>query len=140
VSATSAEPITKTFDVAVVGSVFDDAVAKSVLSVTSAACYTVQVPSVSVLGSSGVAAPEGITILGGLAYSISCTTNGGTTTASIDLGRYYSDISKLKVYKKSASTGLEDITNHVSVANSVKGSTNVTTIDYTLVDLSLIHI
>lgn len=113
------------------------AAAKSFLSVRSSACYAIVPNSPALHGSSGLTAPESnVTLLGGIAYNLSCATAGGSADATVTLGSYYSDLSKLRVYKKSSSSNaLEDITSRVHLTNTTNSSNNpITTLAYTLTD------
>jgi hypothetical protein len=113
------------------------AVTRAKLSITSSTCYTIENSSVNSLGSGDLAVLEkDINLLGGIAYNITCATQGGSTDATITLGTYYSDPSKLRIYKKSTSSSLlVDITNQVSITNAIDASNApITTLRYTLVD------
>jgi len=115
----------------------DTTAAHATLAVTSSTCYTIAPDSSSVLSPSGLTAPEtNVTLLGGIAYSVSCVTQGGSTYATITLGSYYNDVSKLRIYKKSVdSNTLTDVTSQVTVHNTTDSSNDpITTFSYTLVD------
>jgi hypothetical protein len=75
------------------------AVANSILGITSSTCYSLNTPSVRTLGSSTVTAPSGIDILGGVAFTISCVSNGGSSSVRVALAEQLADISSLRIYK-----------------------------------------
>lgn len=108
------------------------AVSHATLSVTSSACYSIDKPTVKTLGIDGMSAPEPhVTLLGGIAFNVTCATTGGSTNATVSLGQTYADTSQLRVYKRDAATGVfEDITSHVRLTNTA----NATTVAYTLTD------
>jgi len=107
------------------------AVANSILSITSSTCYSLNTPSVRTLGSSTVTAPSGIDILGGVAFTISCVSNGGSSSVRVALAEQLADISSLRIYKAlSDGSNLTDITHQVSISNQ----DNKTVINYNLID------
>ena len=107
------------------------AVANSILGITSSTCYSLNTPSVRTLGSSTVTAPSGIDILGGVAFTISCVSNGGSSSVRVALAEQLADISSLRIYKAlSDGSNLTDITNQVSISNQ----DNKTVINYNLID------
>ena len=128
-------PVTQTADFSVLGSNEDNAVSKAKLTVVSSDCYEILTPSLAVLGSSGISTSEpGVTIVGGLGYNLECNSPGGTSTATITLGRHFEDLSKLRIYKKTGSANLQDITNQVTIENRESETGTLTSIEYTLVD------
>ena len=127
---------TVSFDYATLGSSEHNTVAHAVLAVTSSTCYTLENGSPQLYSPVGVTAPGSINLLGGLGFALNCTSSGGSADATITLGTYVSDLTKLRVYKKSASSSvLTDITNQVTLANTTDTNHNpITTLSYTLVD------
>jgi phage pi2 protein 07 len=107
------------------------AVAQASLAATSMSCYTLTPGSVSTLGPDSLVVPEsGITLLGGVAFSLDCTSTGGSADTSITLGTNYADTSNLRVYKRSGTGPLVDITRQVTIQNE----SGKTVIRYTLTD------
>lgn len=107
------------------------AVATASLAATSMACYTLTPGSVSTLGPDSLVVPEsGVSLLGGVAFSLDCTSTGGTADTSITLGTSYTDVSKLRVYKRSGTGPLVDITKQVTIQNE----SGKTVVRYTLTD------
>lgn len=88
-------------------------------------CSTVQAATLVAPANSTV--PDGISLLGGLDFTLECTT-GATTTVTYTLGSQV-DTAKLRVYKDIAGT-LTDITSRVTVHNE----DDVTIISYSLTD------
>ena len=89
------------------------------------ACSTIQ--TANLVTPNSVTAPNGITLLGGLDFTLQCTT-GATTTVTYTLGSQ-TDVGTLHVYKNIAGT-LTDITSRVTIHNQ----NNVTVISYALTD------
>jgi hypothetical protein len=113
------------------------AVSHATLSVAASACSTIATGSASAIGASGVESPDkSISIVGGIAYSLTCSTHGGSANATITLGKHFSDLTTLRVYKKkSGSSALTDITKQVTLANATQGDGSVATvISYALTD------
>lgn len=113
------------------------------LSVTSDTCYTFEDASVSKLTTEGLSAPENnVDLVGGIAYSLTCTTPGGTASAQIVLGpnsttSHYPDLTKIRIYKSSGSGGnltLTDVTNQVTLTNQTIDNQLRTVLSYTLTD------
>ncbi len=127
---------TESFNMDTLVSPEDNTVSGAVLSVVSSPCPAIDAPSISVLSSSGVIAPEAdVTIVGGIGFSLLCSTPGGSGDATIALGTYHADLSKIRVYKKIPnSSALQDITSEVNLSNQVLGAGDTTTISYTLID------
>ena len=73
-------------------------------------------------------------MLGGIAFSLDCTTNGGTANTAITLGTGYANTSDLRIYKRSGTDSLVDITDQVSLSNDNVSGTTRTVIRYTLID------
>jgi len=119
------------------GSSGDTAVSDAALSVVSSVCPAIDAPSISVLDPSGVVAPEAdVTIVGGIGFSLLCSTPGGSSDATIALGTHYADLSNLRIYKKTGSgSTLLDITDEVRLSNkTLAGGGQATTVAYTLID------
>jgi hypothetical protein len=107
------------------------AIAGASLSATSMSCYTLKPGTISTLGPDSLVAPESdITLLGGVAFSLDCTSTGGSADTSITLGTNYADTSNLRVYKRSGTGPLVDITRQVTIQNE----SGKTVIRYTLTD------
>jgi len=131
--------ITSVFELSMITSPNNTApvIANAKLTVTSSTCYTIDITSVVALSASGLTAPESnISLLGGIGYSLTCASPGGSANVTITLGTYYSDLSKLRVYKKSVNAAtLTDVTDRVLLTNTNDSNSNpITTISYTLVD------
>jgi len=108
------------------GSVASPLLSESKLSIANdSACSTIQ--SAELLAPGSVTAPQDITILGGLGFTLDCTT-AATTTVSLTLGSQ-ANPDTLRVYKDIAGT-LTDITSQVILTN-VNGKTVIT---YNLTD------
>lgn len=111
-----------------------DAVRNAVVGVTSSTCYTLNQPSIQTLSAVGISSPtEGISLLGGIGFSIDCVSSGGSAQATISLGATYADASQLRAYKQSGAT-LTDITSQVTFANQDVGGTTRTILRYHLID------
>lgn len=101
---------------------------KGVFSLVNATqCSSIQ--EASLLPATDFSAPANETSLGGLAFTLSCSLDGGTASVSYQLGQVVSDISKLRVYKKNGNK-VSDITKDVSIKN-IDGKTIV---EYSLQD------
>ncbi len=112
-------------------------VSQTLLSVMSSECYTITPSSTAVLSPAGLTVPEtNVTLLGGIAFNVTCDSPGGSTDATVTLGSYYSDTSKLRIYKRvDSSSTLEDITEQVTITNTTSSSNMpITNVSYTLVD------
>ena len=77
------------------------------------ACSAIE--SAELLSPGVVTAPAGVTILGGLQFSLSCS-SAATTTVTLTLGSK-SDLAQLRIYKEASGT-LTDITHQVTLANT----------------------
>jgi hypothetical protein len=112
----------------------DDAVSKAILSVSSQTCLVINDASMEVnAADTATVLADKISLLGGLAFHITCTTQGDSADATIMLGRYYSDLSTVHVYKGSGAE-LQDITSQVGLSNQTVDGSLKTIIHYTLVD------
>jgi photosystem II stability/assembly factor-like uncharacterized protein len=112
----------------------DPAVTAATLSITSSTCYEFDTDSLAAHSPTGPTSPQGVTLLGGLSFDISCATTGGNAPLTLTLGSHYADTSTLRVYKHNTSTNqLEDITSQVTISNTT-GPDPRTTISYTLTD------
>lgn len=108
------------------GSVASPLLSESKLSIANDnTCSTIQ--SAELLAPGSVSAPQGITMLGGLGFTLDCTT-AATTTVSLTLGSQ-ANPDTLRVYKDIAGT-LTDITSHMTFTTS-NGKTILT---YNLTD------
>ncbi len=108
------------------GSVASPLLSESKLSIANDnTCSTIQ--SAELLAPGSVTAPQDITILGGLGFTLDCT-NGATTAVTLTLGSQ-TDLSKLRVYKDTAGA-LTDITSHMTFTTN-NGKTVLT---YNLTD------
>jgi hypothetical protein len=130
-------PITSTFDFStlVSPSGVGASASQAKLSVTSSICYTIDAHTP--LSGGGVASPNAnVDIVGGVHYDLSCVSSGGSSRATITLGSYYSDLSKLHIYKKTASSSdMQDVTGQIELTNTTdSGGNNITTLSYTLTD------
>lgn len=89
-------------------------IAESILSIANdGACSTIQ--SAGLLAPNAVTAPASVTILGGLQFSLSCS-SAATTTVTLTLGSK-ADLAQLRIYKEASGT-LTDITHQVTLANT----------------------
>jgi hypothetical protein len=130
-------PITSTFDFSTLTSPsgVGTSASQAKLSVTSSICYTIDAHTP--LSGSGVVSPNAnVAIVGGVHYDLSCVSSGGSSRATITLGSYYSDLAKLHIYKKTASSSdMQDVTGQIELANTTdSGGKNITTLSYTLTD------
>lgn len=109
-------------------------IAKSSLRVdTSKPCR--EIKSAQLLSSSSFVAPDtGHKTLGGLAFELNCETKAGDARVTFSLGDTITDLSSVKVYKKTAGGRTSDITNLVQLANQVSGNSTRTTISYAIKD------
>ena len=107
------------------------AIAGASLSATSMSCYTLIPVDTTTYGPDSLTAPEqGITLLGGIGFKLTCTGTGGTANMAVTLGVVYNDVSALRVYKRSGTGPLVDITKQVTIQNE----SGKTVIRYTLTD------
>ncbi len=106
------------------------AMANSTLTVdTAEACATID--SAKLLPASNFTAPDSTyTTLGGLDFTLSCTTPGEDANVSLSLASEVSDPTTVKVYKKTADGIVTDITNQTTITNQA----GKTTISYNLTD------
>ena len=77
------------------------------------ACSAIE--SAELLAAGVVTAPASVTILGGLQFSLSCS-SAATTTVTLTLGSK-ADLVQLRIYKEASGT-LTDITHQVALANT----------------------
>lgn len=120
---------TSTFDYSTTPSTEVDAIRKAVMNVTAGTCNNFV--SGTTASPTGVTVPEtGVTMLGGFDFSINCTAAGGQATIDITLGKLYPDTSKLRFYKKTATSAPTDVTSQFTVRNTA----TATVATYTIVD------
>lgn len=74
-----------------------------------------------------------LTIIGGVAYNLSCTTVGGSAQVEVVLGQQYADLSKFQVLKEVGGT-LKEVTDEVTLENREIDGIMKTVLSYTLVD------
>ena len=118
-----------TFDYSTTPSTEVDAIRKAVMNVTAGTCNNFV--SGTTASPTGVTVPEtGVTMLGGFDFSINCTAAGGQATIDITLGKLYPDTSKLRFYKKTATSAPTDVTSQFTVRNTA----TATVATYTIVD------
>ena len=112
-----------------------DPVKGATLGITSSECYSLNNANITTLSPSSVTAPANVTILGGIGYDVSCVVNGGSADATVALNAYYTDTTKVHVYKTTTTPKeLVDVTDQVVIRNEVIHGKMVTTISYTLQD------
>lgn len=76
------------------------ALTRGVLSVNqSGTCSNIQTSRSKLLSPNNITSPRHIKLLGGLHFELSCTTNGGDSEITLQLGEYYPDVSLLRAYK-----------------------------------------
>lgn len=110
------------------------AVSDAELSIDDGVCANLNPNSIFMISPSGKISPErNVTIIGGIAYSLSCISPGGSANANISLGELYQNIGSLRIYKDSGSS-LIDITNQVSISNIQVNGALKTVIEYSLID------
>ena len=108
--------------------------AEASLSVSSYDCSDVKAPTVRLVEPDGLKVPEAnVTLLGGVGFSVGCTSNGKSADVSLALGTSYRDTSKLRAYKQTGAV-LTDITNQVTFTNQDTNGTTKTVASYNLVD------
>ncbi|MGB3009286.1 MAG: sialidase family protein [Candidatus Saccharimonadales bacterium] len=111
------------------------AIAGASLSATSMSCYTLTPGTTTTYGPDSLTVPEqGVNLLGGIGFTLTCTDTGGTANTAITLGTAYSDVSALRVYKRSGTGPLVDITEQVTIQNETVAGATKTVIRYNLVD------
>ena len=111
------------------------AIAGASLSATSMSCYTLTPGSTTTYGPDGLTVPEqGVNLLGGIGFRLTCTGTGGTANMDVTLGTAYNDVSALRVYKRSGTGPLVDITKQVTIQNETVAGATKTVIRYNLVD------
>lgn len=110
------------------------ALTNATLSVASYDCSDIQAASVRVIEPDGLKVAEsGVTLLGGVGFSISCASNGQSAGVALALDDLYRNTNKLRIYKGTGAT-LRDITDQITFINKdVNGSTK-TVISYSLTD------
>lgn len=112
-------------------------VRQATVSITSDTCYTFEDASIASLTPDGLASPDSdVDLLGGITYNLDCTTPGGSATAEIVLGEYFSDLTKLRIYKTASTDSLEliDVTDQVTLQNRNIAGEPKTVLSYTLTD------
>jgi hypothetical protein len=99
-------PATDTFDLATLtnGGNLDKTVSEARLSITSSTCYTISDNAVGLEGANGLTNPNGVKLLGGIGFELSCASTGGNAPMTVTLGSYIEDLSKLHVYKEANNT------------------------------------
>ena len=101
--------------------------------VTSQACSVIN--SAKLLPASNFTPPSSSdTTVGGLDFTLDCSQPGKDATVSLTLGKALSDTSLVKVYKKTTSGTVTDITSKVTIANQATPNGTKTVISYNLVD------
>lgn len=96
-----------------------------------------QITSASLVEASSFSVPDGTSgrdTLGGLSFSIDCTTLGGEAAVSFSLGGSVSDLSGVKVYKQDSTHNVTDITNQVILTNNQTPDGMRTTVSYSITD------
>ena len=110
------------------------AMTNAVLSVASYDCSDLQTPSIHLVEPDGLKAPEAnVMLLGGVGFSVGCTSSGKSADVTLALGTSYRDTTKLRAYKQSG-TNLVDITNQVTFKNTTTNGTTNTVVSYNLTD------
>lgn len=114
----------------------NSAISNSTLSATSMQCYNFDQSTIRTLDSSGVSSPRSdISIVGGVEFTLDCTSPGGSADVSLLLGAHYADTSKVRVYKgSSGGSTLTDITSQVTISNQTVAGATRTVIAYSLID------
>ena len=111
------------------------AIAGASLSATSMSCYTLTPGTTTTYGPDSLTVPEqGVNLLGGIGFTLTCTDTGGTASTAVTLGTTYNDASALRVYKRSGTGPLVDITEQVTIQNETVAGATKTVIRYNLVD------
>ena len=111
------------------------AIAGASLSATSMSCYTLAPGTTTTYGPDSLTVPEqGVNLLGGIGFTLTCTDTGGTASTAVTLGTAYNDVSALRVYKRSGTGPLVDITEQVTIQNETVAGATKTVIRYNLVD------
>ncbi|MCA9336247.1 hypothetical protein KC955_00055 [Candidatus Saccharibacteria bacterium] len=111
------------------------AIAGASLSATSMSCYTLTPGATTTYGPDSLTVPEqGVNLLGGIGFKLTCTDTGGTASTAVTLGAAYNDASALRVYKRSGTGPLVDITEQVTIQNETVAGATKTVIRYNLVD------
>ena len=104
------------------------------LSIASYDCSNLQTPSIHLVEPDGLKAPEAnVTLLGGVGFSVGCTSNGKSADVSLALGTSYTNLNQLRAYKQTGAV-LTDITNQVTFTNQDTNGTTKTVASYNLVD------
>ena len=87
-----------------------NAMTDAVLSVASYDCFDLRTPTVRLVEPDGLKAPEAnVTLLGGVGFSVGCTSNGKSADVSLALGTSYTNLNQLRAYKQTGAV-LTDIT------------------------------
>ena len=108
--------------------------AEASLSVSSYDCSDLQTPSVRLIEPDGLKVAEAnVTLLGGVGFTVGCTSNGKSTDVALALGAHYPNTSNLRAYKQSGAS-LVDITKQVTFTNKDVNGTMKTVVNYNLVD------
>lgn len=108
--------------------------AEASLSVSSYDCSDVKAPTVRLVEPNGLKVPEAnVTLLGGVGFSVGCTSNGKSADVSLALGTSYTNLNQLRAYKQTGAV-LTDITNQVTFTNQDTNGTTKTVASYNLVD------
>ena len=104
------------------------------LSIASYDCSDLQTPSIRLVEPDGLKVPEAnVTLLGGVGFSVGCTSNGKSADVSLALGTSYTNLNQLRAYKQTGAV-LTDITNQVTFTNQDTNGTTKTVASYNLVD------
>lgn len=110
------------------------AISQASIRAISGTCAYIDSLSVEGFDGSTLSIPVAdVTIIGGVAYNLSCLTVGGSSTVEVVLGEYYPDLAKLRIYKEEG-TNYVDATSRVTLANRDIGGTMKTVLSYTLTD------
>jgi len=110
------------------------ALADASLSIASYDCSDLQTPSIHLVEPDGLKAPEAnVTLLGGVGFSVGCTSSGKSADVTLALGTSYRDTTKLRAYKQSGSN-LVDITSQVTFKNTTSNGATNTVVSYSLID------
>lgn len=92
-----------------------------------------QITSATLLPSTSFTAPDaGSQVLGGLAFTLRCDSDGGEAKVTFTFGDTIADITKIKVYKQDRAGKIRDITSMVNLVSQTANGR--ATLSYTLKD------
>ncbi len=105
------------FDLSSLISTESQTFAQSIMTVNSGLCNHIsQVQPVPI--NNLIVSEANVNIVAGVEFNLTCANNGEQANIQFELGKYYSNLANLRVYKKSQTGDLADITSRINLTNN----------------------